>query len=41
MSAKDRHESRVVVGVDGSPSSITALRRAIAQARLTGCEVRW
>jgi nucleotide-binding universal stress UspA family protein len=30
------HESRVVVGVDGSDSSVEALRWAARQARLTG-----
>jgi nucleotide-binding universal stress UspA family protein len=30
---------RIVVGVDGSPSSMKALRWAIGQAKLTGAEV--
>ena len=30
---------RIVVGVDGSPSSIRALRWAVRQAKLTGAEV--
>jgi len=34
-----RTESRVVVGVDGSPSSLSALRWAIRQAGLTGVTV--
>lgn len=33
-------EKRIVVGVDGSPSSIKALRWAIRQAELTGAEVQ-
>ena len=32
-------DKRIVVGVDGSPSSIKALRWAIRQAKLTGAEV--
>ena len=32
-------DKRIVVGVDGSPSSMTALRWAIGQAKLTGAEV--
>ena len=32
-------DKRIVVGVDGSPSSIKALRWAIGQAKLTGAEV--
>ena len=32
-------EKRIVVGVDGSPSSIKALRWAVRQAKLTGAEV--
>ena len=39
MSRQDRDDRRIVVGVDGSPSSMTALRWAILQAELTGCEV--
>jgi nucleotide-binding universal stress UspA family protein len=33
---KDGRVRRIVVGVDGSPSSMTALRWAIRQAELTG-----
>lgn len=32
-------DKRIVVGVDGSPSSMKALRWAIGQAKLTGAEV--
>ena len=32
-------DKRIVVGVDGSPSSMEALRWAIRQAKLTGAEV--
>ena len=32
-------DKRIVVGVDGSPSSMKALRWAIRQAKLTGAEV--
>lgn len=32
----EHRESRIVVGVDGSPSSLTALRWAVRQAALTG-----
>jgi nucleotide-binding universal stress UspA family protein len=32
-------DKRIVVGVDGSPSSMNALRWAIRQAKLTGAEV--
>lgn len=32
-------ERRIVVGIDGSPSSKAALRWAIRQARLAGCAV--
>jgi len=40
MSGQGRHTgSRIVVGVDGSPSSIGALRWAIRQAELTGAAV--
>jgi nucleotide-binding universal stress UspA family protein len=39
MSRQDRDDRRIVVGVDGSPSSMTALRWAILQAELTGCDV--
>jgi nucleotide-binding universal stress UspA family protein len=31
-----RHAPRIVAGVDGSPSSLAALRWAVEQARLTG-----
>ena len=36
---QDRDERRIVVGVDGSPSSTAALRWAIRHAKLTGCVV--
>jgi nucleotide-binding universal stress UspA family protein len=36
---EQRPEPRIVVGVDGSPASISALRWAIGQARLTGAAV--
>ena len=39
MSRQDQDDRRIVVGVDGSPSSMTALRWAILQAELTGCDV--
>ena len=39
MSSQERDDRRIVVGVDGSPSSIAALRWAIRQAKLTGCAV--
>ena len=39
MSGQDPASRRIVVGVDGSPSSMTALRWAIRQAELTGSEV--
>jgi nucleotide-binding universal stress UspA family protein len=32
-------KNRIVVGVDGSPSSINALRWAARQAKLTGAEI--
>ena len=38
-STGDRPAGRIVVGVDGSPSSEHALRWAAGQARLTGPEV--
>jgi nucleotide-binding universal stress UspA family protein len=39
MSRRDRDDRRIVVGVDGSPSSMAALRWAVLQAELTGCAV--
>ncbi len=33
---KESESARIVVGVDGSPSSVTALRWAVRQAGLTG-----
>jgi nucleotide-binding universal stress UspA family protein len=39
MNGKNRQDRRIVVGVDGSPSSMRALRWAVRQAKLTGCEV--
>jgi nucleotide-binding universal stress UspA family protein len=33
------HDRRIVVGVDSSPNSKTALRWAMAQARLTGASI--
>jgi len=40
MPGQERHPgSRIVAGVDGSPSSICALRWAIRQAELTGAAV--
>ena len=39
MSRQDRDDRRIVVGVDGSPSSMAALRWSILQAELTGCAV--
>jgi nucleotide-binding universal stress UspA family protein len=40
MSGQEHHTgSRIVAGVDGSPSSISALRWAIRQAALTGAAV--
>jgi nucleotide-binding universal stress UspA family protein len=32
-------EARIVVGLDGSPASVAALRWAIREARFTGCTV--
>ncbi|MGA8462339.1 MAG: universal stress protein [Streptosporangiaceae bacterium] len=37
--AQERHVSRIVAGVDGSPCSVRALRWAVQQARLTGGSV--
>ncbi len=39
MSSQGRGDRRIVVGVDGSPSSTAGLRWAIRQAKLTGCVV--
>lgn len=39
MSSQGQDDRRIVVGVDGSPSSTAALRWAIRQAKLTGCVV--
>jgi nucleotide-binding universal stress UspA family protein len=39
MTRQDQENRRIVVGVDGSPSSTAALRWAIHQAKLTGCDV--
>ena len=36
MPAQEHDGPQIVAGVDGSPSSISALRWAIRQARLTG-----
>lgn len=36
MSAREGEKPRIVAGVDGSPSSIEALRWAVRQAELTG-----
>lgn len=38
-SVRRGHAHRVVVGVDGSPNSLAALRRAIAQAHLRNAEL--
>ena len=32
-------EARIVVGIDGSPASVAALRWAISEARYSGCTV--
>lgn len=37
--ASDQNHTRVVVGVDGSPSSVGALHRAIRIARALDCDV--
>jgi len=39
MDGKDWCNRRIVVGVDGSPSSMMALRWSLRQAKLTGSEV--
>jgi nucleotide-binding universal stress UspA family protein len=39
MNRQDQENRRIVVGVDGSPSSAATLRWAIHQAKLTGSEV--
>jgi len=39
MPAEHRTSARIVVGVDGSPSSVSALRWAVKQAGLTGATV--
>lgn len=39
VKSEEQQKSRIVVGVDGSPSSQDALRWAIDQARLTGAAV--
>src|SRR5271154_3756434 len=39
MSRRERDDRRIVVGVDGSPASMAALRWAVLQAELTGCAV--
>lgn len=38
-SDKEERRQRIVVGVDGSPSSMSALRWALQQAKATGAEV--
>lgn len=37
--AQERHVPRIVVGVDGSPCSVRALRWAVGQAQLSGGSV--
>jgi nucleotide-binding universal stress UspA family protein len=39
MSEPASHQARIVVGVDGSPESVQALRWAARQAELTGAEL--
>ncbi|THV42800.1 universal stress protein [Glycomyces buryatensis] len=39
MSAADRNPQKIIVGVDGSDSSINALKWAFGQAELTGATV--
>ncbi len=39
VSRQDRDDRRIVVGVDGSPSAMAALRWTILHAELTGCAV--
>jgi nucleotide-binding universal stress UspA family protein len=39
MAPEQKEAARIVVGVDGSPSSLDALRWAIAQAHLSGAVV--
>jgi nucleotide-binding universal stress UspA family protein len=39
MCAEQKMAHRIVVGVDGSPSSIAALRWAVQQAKLTGSTI--
>ena len=40
MSEPASHPARIVVGVDGSPESVQALRWAARQAELTGAELQ-
>lgn len=39
MARQEHADGRIVVGVDGSPSSVSALRWALGQAELTGAAV--
>ncbi|HEU5129234.1 MAG TPA: universal stress protein [Glycomyces sp.] len=39
MARREHEQGRIVVGVDGSPSSVAALRWALGQAELTGATV--